>query len=258
MDAERDPSTVPTGSMWRRIPWAVPNGRRLRFWAALPEGLVLGALLLSLAGGQILGYEGFPVATAVLGVPIVASYVVAAVVAVAYGIALIVTAHTPRPRPRPPLMAGLVGNPAARRWYGLSYAIPPLIAWGVSFTLRPTATSENLTLLWYAAPVTAVACVLLARSAANRDPKRAVLTGRAPSYEMSPDRTWWRKRDTCASINDRVWWNGATWVRATAEVPDDALRSPDGNYWWTGSSWCPMPPIPRHRKGAAPAPAPSL
>jgi hypothetical protein len=49
MEAERHPSTDPTGSSWRRIPWAVPAGRRLRFLPALPEGLVFGALMLSLA-----------------------------------------------------------------------------------------------------------------------------------------------------------------------------------------------------------------
>jgi hypothetical protein len=210
----------------------------------------LAALFLSCTGAQIVGDVGFAAATDFLGVPIVASYVVASVVAVAYGVALIVTARAPQTRLVPWLMAGLVGNRAARVWYGLVYVIPPLIAWGVSFGLRPTATTQYRSAFWLAAPLTALGCILCARSSSNLDAKRAVMTGAAPSYELSADGTWWRNGDAWASVIDRVWWNGSGWVETTAEVPADALKSPDGNYWWTGTSWCAMPPIPKRRQRA--------
>jgi hypothetical protein len=251
MEEETRAGTTTSAPTWRRIPWAVPSGRRLRFWPAVPEALLLGALLLSFGGGQIVGYVGFAKATTILGAPIVASYVLAAVVAVAYGVALIVTARARSTKRMPRLMAGLVGTPAARIWYGLAYVISPLIAWGVSFNLSPTATTQYRSVLWFAAPLAAIVCIISARICSDRDAKRAVLTGTAPGYLLSPDRTWWRKGETWASVNDRVWWNGDVWVRAEADAPDDALRSPDGNYWWTGSFWCPMPPIPKRRRGVS-------
>jgi hypothetical protein len=205
---------------------------------------------LSISGGQIVGNEGLSTAVAYLGAAIVAGYVIAGFLAVAYGAALTVMARGRHPKPTSPV-AGFTATPAAKRWYGVAFIIPPALAWGVSFMFHPTsAATENLALLWLAAPGTFVVCMLFARAYSNRDVKRAILTGAAPGYVMSPDRGWRRKGDSWASVNDRVWWNGYAWVRAAAEVPDDALRSPDGNYWWTGSFWCPMPPLPKRRKDA--------
>ncbi|MGD0195598.1 MAG: hypothetical protein ABSC35_12135 [Candidatus Dormibacteria bacterium] len=253
MEMEGDPGLVrvPTTS-WRRIPWGVPEGRkRLRFWSALPGTLLLACLFLSFSGAQIVGYEGFARATAILGVQVVYAYVVAAIAAVAYGLALLATAVAPRIRLMPRAPAGLTGNTVARIWYGLAYLIPPLIAWGVSFTLRPTETTGYRSLFWLAAPLIMLTCVLFARSYSNRDAKRAVLAGQAPTYEMSPDGTWWRKSDRWASVSDHVWWNGSAWTLAEAEAPEDAVRTPDGHYWWSGSFWCPMPPLPKRTKQAA-------
>ena len=259
MDAESHAGpSAGSATRWRHVPWSVPYGRRVAGWKALPLALLYGALIFSLAGGQTIGIEGFSSAIAILGLPIVASYVLAAVAAVGYGCYVLATAHLPRKKPVAPFIAGLVGNPVARRWYGLAYVITPLIAWGAPFAFRPTASTDYFAALWLAAPLAAVGCILLARGYSNRDVKRAVLADRAPRYEMSPDGTWWRKGNDWASVGDRVWWNGDAWISAGAEAPHDALRSPDGNYWWTGASWCAMPPTPKRAKNAPRASATSF
>jgi hypothetical protein len=48
-------------------------------------------------------------------------------------------------------------------------------------------------------------CMLLARAFSNREVRRAILAGLAPSYQMSPDTTWW--------------WDGARWVGTGAGAP---------------------------------------
>ena len=251
MDADIQPGlSLGSAMRWRRIPWSVPDGRRVWGWKALPEALLFGALFLSFGGGETFAYEGFATPIAILGIPIFASYVVAAIAVVTYGGYVLATAHVLWARPTSALLVGLVGSPAARRWYGAAYVIPPLIAWGGGFAVWHLADAQLAAIVELAAPAAVVVCILLARGYSNRDVKRAVLAGQAPRFEMSPDGTWWRKGDDWASVNDRVWWNGNAWIGAAADVPDEALRSPDGNYWWTGASWCAMPPIPKRPRRA--------
>jgi hypothetical protein len=69
---------------------------------------------------------------------------------------------------------------------------------------------------------------VLARTAADRPLKQAVLSGLAPGYNMAPGLHYW--------------WDGTNWRNVADSAPEGALRSADGNYWWTGGYWVSMPP----------------
>jgi hypothetical protein len=241
MDAETHPGLAPPGARWRRVPWKVPTGRRPRFWPSVPHALVFGALFGSVDAAPMVR-----VAAAVLGTPYVAVDVTMAVLATAYGLAFIVTARKPHRGQSDGYWQGITATPAAKIWFGLAFVIPESVAWGISSWLFPgVGPTVYGAILWGLPAGIFVVCVIVALSYSNRDVKRAILAGLAPSYVMSPDGTWWRKADTWLSVTDRVWWNGNAWVSAVATAPDNALRSPDGNYWWTGSAWCAMPPRAR-------------
>ena len=220
----------------------MPPGRRPRFWAGLPYALSLGALF-----GSVVNAPTVRDAAAVLGAPYVAVDVAMAVLATAYGLAFVVTARRPHPRqPDGSYLLGITATPASRFWFGLSFVIPESLAWGISSWLFPTLGPDLYqTILWWLPAVTFIVCIFVAYAYSNRDVKRTILAGLAPSYVMSPDGTWWWNADTWMSVTDRVWWNGNAWVSAKAAVPDNALRSPDGNHWWTGGAWCAMPPRAR-------------
>ncbi len=239
MDAETHLGLVaPPRARWRRVPWRVPTGRRPRFWPRVPHALAYGVLLASLFEAP-----AARVTAAVLGTPFVAVDVTLAVLATAYGLAFIVTAGRPHPAQSHVFWQGLTATPAAKLWLGMAFVIPESLAWGVSSWLFPTTGPTAYgAILWWLPASTFVVCLFIANAYSNRDVKRTILAGLAPSYVMSPDGTWWRNADTWMSVTDRMWWNGNVWVSATAAVPDNALRSPDGNYWWTGSAWCAMPP----------------
>jgi hypothetical protein len=242
MEAETHPGlVVPPPTRWRRVPWTVPNGRRPRFWRGLPHALATGGLFGSVAAAPTVGDTA-----AVLGVPFVAIDVTMAVLVAAYGLAFIVTARRRHLGQSDGYMLAMTATPVAKLWFGLAFVIPESLAWGVSSWLFPTtASSVYGAILWWLPAAAFVVCMFVAYAYSNRGVKRMVLAGLAPSYVMSPDGTWWRHADTWMSVTDRVWWDGNAWVSATAAVPDDALRSPDGNYWWTGSGWCAMPPWAR-------------
>ncbi len=242
MDAETHSGLVaPSGARWRRIPWAIPTGRRPRFWRTVATALPFGALWGSIGAAPTVGDTA-----AVLGTPYVAVDVAMAVLATAYGVAFIVTARRRWPTKPDGFWIGLIATPAAKIWFGLSFVIPEVLAWGITSWLHPTSlATEYLAPLWFLAPVAFLVCTFVAYAYSNRDVKRTIRAGLAPSYLMSPDGIWWRNADAWMSVTDRVWWNGSAWVSATAAVPDNALRSPDGNYWWTGSAWCAMPPRAR-------------
>jgi len=72
-----------------------------------------------------------------------------------------------------------------------------------------------------------IGCLLLARVRSNRDVKRTIQAGLAPTYSVSRDSCWW--------------WDGTQWLKTVEAVPDDALRSPDGDDWWTGRTWIAVP-----------------
>ena len=241
MDAETHPGLVaPPGARWRRVPWKVPPGRRPRFWQVLPYALSVGALI-----GSVGAAPTVRVTATVLGAPYVAVDVAMAVLATAYGLAFIVTARRPH-RMQSDGLLGLTANPAAKLWFGLAFVIPESLAWGSSSWLFPlSGPNVYQAILWWLPTVPFFVCIFVALNYSNRDVKRTVIAGLAPSYLMSPDGTWWRNADTWMSVADRNWWNGSAWVSAVAAVPEDALRSPDGNYWWTGSAWCAMPPRAR-------------
>lgn len=242
MDAETHPGLVaPARARWRRVPWTIPKGRRPPFWRGLPYALAIGALFGSVAGAPTVHSTA-----AVLGATYVAVDVAMAVLATAYGLAFVATARRLHPRQPDGYLLGITATPAAKLWFGLAFVIPEALAWGVSSWLFPTTGPTVYgAILWWLPASTFVVCIFIAHAYSNRDVKRTVIAGLAPSYAMSADGTWWRKADTWMSATDRVWWNGNAWVSATAAVPDNALRSPDGNYWWTGSAWCAMPPRAR-------------
>ncbi len=257
MEADIHPEPIPSsGTVWRRLPWSVPRGRRPPFWASVPEGLWLATAWLAITSGQLIGNVGFSTSIAVLGVGIVGTDVAVTVLAAGYGLALIARAGGSHRRPRTALMAGLVATPAATRWFGLAFVIPAALSWGIAFTLHPTSTADqSLALVWLVAPASYAVLLVLARRTSNGGVKRAVLSGVAPTFVMSRDRGWWLKGDTWVRATESVWWNGQSWVHGSAEVPANALRSPDGNYWWTGSTWCAMPPLERRAQRGAPAAA---
>jgi hypothetical protein len=238
MDAETHPGLVaPPGARWRRVPWKVPTGRRPRFWPSVPHALAYGALI-----GSLVSAPTVRVSAAVLGTPYVAVDVTLAVLATAYGLAFIATAGRPHPGRTDAYWQGLTATRAGSLWFGLAFVIPESVAWGISSWLFPTSSpTVYQAILWWLPAGIFVVCVVVAHSYSTRDVKRTILAGLAPSYVMSPDGGWWRNGDTWASVADRNWWNGSAWVSAAAAVPEDALRSPDGNYWWTGSAWCAMP-----------------
>ena len=241
MDVETHPGLVaPPGARWRRVPWKVPPGRRPRFWQVLPYALSVGALI-----GSVGAAPTVRVTATVLGAPYVAVDVAMAVLATVYGLAFIVTARRPH-RMKSDGLLGLTANPAGKLWFGLAFVIPELLAWGISSWLFPLSGPDVYqAILWWLPTVPFFVCIFVALSYSNRDVKRTVIAGLAPSYLMSPDGTWWRNADTWMSVADRNWWNGSAWVSAVAAVPEEALRSPDGNYWWTGSAWCALPPRAR-------------
>lgn len=154
-------------------------------------------------------------------------YISAAILAIAYGAAVVAAARGSRLSPVW-MFPGLGANPTAKRWYGLAFVIPGPIAWGALAVVHPAPPAPYLLLSWFLAPASVVGCLLLARASTNRSVKRAILTGSAPSYLISPDARWW--------------WNGDTWAGVGVTAPEGALRSPDDNYWWTGRSWLAMPP----------------
>lgn len=242
MDAGTHSGLVtPSPARWRRVPWTVPYGRRPRFFPVLPHALALGALF-----GSIYSAPTARNAVAVLGAPYVAFDVTTTLLATAYGLAFVVTARRPHPRQPDGYLLGITATPAAKLWFGLAFVIPESLAWGVNSWLFPTSGPATYwAILWWLPAGTFVVCMFVAHAYSNRDVKRVILAGLAPSYAMSPDGSWWLNGDTWASVADRVWWNGNAWVSAAAVVPEDALQSPDGNYWWTGSSWCAMPPRAR-------------
>jgi hypothetical protein len=244
MDADTHSGLLaPSPARWRRVPWTVPPGRRPQFRRVLPYALSVGALVGSIGAAPMVRDTA-----AVLGAPYVAVDVTMPVLATAYGLAFIVTARTShRMRSDGYWLRGLTATATARLWFGLAFVIPESLAWGISSWLFPLSGPPTVykAILWWLPIIPFFVCIFLALSYSNRDIKRKVIAGHAPTYVMSPDGTWWRNADTWMSVNDRVWWNGNAWVRAAAAVPEDALRSPDGNYWWTGSAWCALPPPAR-------------
>jgi hypothetical protein len=226
---------APSEMRWRRPPWSVPSGRIPSFRRRLMDTLPLSALWLSVMGSFVGGLNvfqpgrdfgsGFPAGALYFSAAI--PYISAAMLAPAYGIAIIISARGPHLKPVW-LFPGSTGTPAAKVWYGLAFVIPGAIVWGLALAIRPTPGTAYLLFLWFSAPISFAGCMDLARIYSNRPVKRAITAGLAPSFYISLDGCWW--------------WNGATWLSATAVTPESALRSPDGNYWWTGNYWVPLPP----------------
>jgi hypothetical protein len=234
----------PSEARWRRPPWSVPSGRRPSFRRRLRDVLPVGLLWTSVMGSFVLGLNvlpgaevgaGFPAALYISGVIL---YIGAAILAPAYGIAIIISARSPHLKPVW-LFPGIAETPTAKVWYGLAFVIPGAIVWGVALAIRPTPATAYLLALWLLAPVSFAGCLDLARAYSNRSVKRAIIAGLAPSFYISADGRWW--------------WNGDTWLSVAAAVPEGAFRSPDGNYWWAGSFWFPMPPRARPEGRLAPA-----
>jgi hypothetical protein len=224
---------------WRRPPRSVPSGRIPSFRRRLRDTLPLSVLWLSVIGSFVLGLNvlqpgadfgaGFPAGALYFSGAIL--YISAAILAPAYGIAIIISARGPHLKPVW-LFPGIAETPTAKVWYGLAFVIPGAIVWGLALAIRPTTpATAYLLFLWFLAPVSFAGCLDLARAYSNRSAKRAIIAGLAPSFYISADGRWW--------------WNGDTWLSVAAAAPEGALRSPDGNYWWAGSFWFPMPPQAR-------------
>lgn len=235
---------APSEARWRRPPWSVPGGRIPSLRRRLRDTLPLSVLWLSVIGSFVLWYTvhqpvadfgaGFPAA---LYISVVILYISAAILAPAYGIAIIMSARGPHLKPVW-LFPGIAETPAAKVWYGLAFVIPGAIGWGLALAIRPSPATAYLLFLWVLAPISFAGCLDLARAYSNRSVKRAIIGGLAPSFYISADGRWW--------------WNGDTWLSVAAAVPEGALRSPDGNYWWAGSFWFPMPPRARPEGRLAP------
>lgn len=225
------PHPAAGAAAWRRPPLVVPAWRRpssTRGFAML--GVLFLFYVYSVAGGTLTSVPGVPL-------PATLPYLVICAVGVGYGLAVIATAARPRVRL---LMRdwGLGGSPAARVWFGLACMLPLAASVVSGWVLRaagPFSTLATTPLSWLVGllgPAVFVICLVLARVCSLRPVKRAILGGRAPSFEISAD---------LAS-----WWDGEAWASIFVCAPESALRSPDGNYWWAGEGWLPLPPRPRH------------
>lgn len=226
---------VSPATAWRRPPLSVPEGRRPSFSQSVRIGLGAGAFIFALNGTGTL----FPMVSAAPSdalpfiIPTVAATVAAALFWVAYAIMLTASALKGR-RPSGPAALGLDGNPAATVWFALGVLAPLLIGYPFSWLYRPSAASSLVAAMEYFGPfLIAVVCFSIAFALRNRDIKRAVLAGLAPTFLTSPDRRWW--------------WDGSQWVGVSAVDPPQALHSPDGNYWWSGEAWLPLPRRPPKR-----------
>jgi hypothetical protein len=166
-----------------------------------------------------------------------------AILAAGYGTLIIATAIRPRLKPVW-LYPGLTSTPTAARLYGVAFLFPQALIWAVAVVAHfapiapPTLTSPPSALFDIVGfsvsfgPVFGMlcfgGCILLARRAANRPIKQAILFGLAPSYPMAPGLYYW--------------WDGELWRSVADSAPEGALRSADGHYWWTGGYWVPLPP----------------
>jgi hypothetical protein len=228
--AELTQEPEPSQRKWRPPPWfgSIPSGRkpswRHRFIEVVPYWATLMALyswnLAWAPWGLISGW-------------VLAPSVIAAILGVGYGALMIATARRPTLKPVW-FFPGFASTSAAARWYGLAFVLAQGAAWGVAIVvhvmfgdLRP----ESVPMIPFG-PLSVLlaftACMVLARRAANRPIKRAILTGLAPSYVLAQGQPYW--------------WDGEHWQSLESTVPESSLRSPDGHYWWTGSDWFRMPP----------------
>jgi hypothetical protein len=191
-------------------------------------GVLLFSYVYALAGGTLAAVPGVPW-------PADLPFLVICAAGVGYGLAVIATARRPRVR----LMMrdwGLGDSPAARVWFGFAYVLPLAASLGAGWVLGPAAplsTAATPQLSWLTGLLglaAFVVCLILARVCSLQPVKRAILDGRAPSFEISGD---------AAS-----WWDGEAWASVLVSAPETALRSPDGNYWWAGQGWLPLPPRP--------------
>jgi hypothetical protein len=220
------------GGEWRSPPWSTPGGRRPRFRQMLRSGLGVDALYVAASSGV---YLTTAKTSWTFGDtrPFSIFFVGIAGLAFAYGITVILMSG--RRRGVVPSWLGLNVNRNARAWFGLAIVIPLVIggvgALSFSPPSDPPTTQGQLlfTVFFFAPAVIAAGCVVLSRACSYRPIKKAIVSGAAPSYVVSPDHCWW--------------WDGAQWARASAAAPSHALRSPDGNYWWTGRDWCALPPF---------------
>ncbi|HXC77430.1 MAG TPA: permease prefix domain 1-containing protein, partial [Candidatus Acidoferrum sp.] len=173
---------------WRRPPWSVPSGRIPSFRRRLRDTLPLSVLWLSVIGSFVLWSTvhqpvadfgaGFPAA---LYISVVILYISAAILAPAYGIAIIISARGPHLKPVW-LFPGIAETPTAKVWYGLAFVIPGAIGWGLALAIRPTPSTAYLLALWLLTPVSFAGCLDLARAYSNRSVKRAIIAGLVPSF----------------------------------------------------------------------------
>jgi hypothetical protein len=242
--------SAPPSPQWRPPPWSIPSGRRLGFRTALIGWVPIWGLWMSIsttwtvAGSwqiweQLWVFASTVIVLTGLGV----------IVAIGFGILMIVTAS------RPPLKSlsiyqGLTSTPTAARWVGVAFLFPQAIGWAIALVAHfipigpsPSTTSPPLAfdikiLSASLSPLFAMlcflGCLLLARRAANRPIKQAIVSGLAPSYTMAPGLYYW--------------WDGADWRSVADSAPEGALHSADGHYWWTGVYWVPMPSDRRSTK----------
>jgi len=243
--------SAPPSPRWRPPPWSLPSGRRPAFRRRLRELIPVWGVWMSVSAtwtvaSPLPALDQFLVVTnAVMAVLLG----LGTILTVGYGMSIIATASRPRLKFQW-FFPGLTSTPKAARWFGAAFLFPPAIAWvivvvaqvtpmGSSFTqTSPGAWFDIMAFSISFGPVFGIgcfaACVLLARRAANRPIKQAILSGIAPSYTMAPGLSYW--------------WDGGNWRSVADSAPADAFRSADGHYWWAGGYWVAMPPDRQSRQ----------
>jgi hypothetical protein len=238
--------SAPRSPRWVPPPWSIPKGRRpslRRRLIGVPplSAMYMSVLLTWTVARPLPATDPFLVVTDTVMAVLVG---LGAILAVGYGVLIIATAGWPRLKPVW-FFAGLTSTPTAARWLGVAFLFPQAIVWAIAvvahFTLigpSPTSLGPPSALFFIVGYSIAlspalgmlcfIGCCLLARRAANRPIKQAILSGLAPSYYMASGLFYW--------------WDGERWRAVAEAAPEGALRSPDGHYWWNGEYWVPMPP----------------
>jgi hypothetical protein len=204
-----------------------PRGRRLGYWREHWANLPFSFVWVSWAPGLFVLLPG-------MSDPLVIPYLLITAIAVGLGITVLATAST---RHRASFWSGAWwgANSASAVWIGTALLVGTACSYAVGYAMREASLAHRALpfagLLFCVTPAATLVCVLMARSFSNREVRRTVRAGLAPTYWISPD------------FNS--WWDGAQWVSVEAAAPEAALRSPDRNWWWTGRQWLALPPRPR-------------
>lgn len=201
-----------------------PPGRRPTvpkvLLSAVPVGLVASSWN---AWPLVAGSPGEPLAWRII--PLVFSGI-----ALAYGVALVSTSRWLR-MPLRPLWQGVGPDSTAIVWYGLAFIASIAVSYARAFVSKPASAVPAEITLRLAAPAVFFAFSGISFALDNRGVKQLIVSGRAPIYTMSQD--------------GQLWLDGDGWTSVYLAAPEDAVRSPNGNYWWTGRSWIALPPRPR-------------